>query len=418
MDRPLAPEILQRENFKRVLKMLAPVLALIIVLMLISAWLNPALERHRIRTAKVERGPVAATITAAGTVVPEFEQTVTSPIDSRVLKILKKPGAVLARGEAILELDVSAAQLHLEKLQDQIALKENQQTQLRLDLEKTLTDLQTQLQIKKLRREYLQARHEQQRQLFAIGGSSKEQLRQTELEEEIAALELQQLEGGISNTQSSLENRLLGVATEIRILQKERAEARHQLELATTKAEREGVLTFALSEEGAAVRKGEVVARIADLSSYRVQAVVSDVHAARLAVNLPARVKVNEDYLPGTVAGIHPKIENGAVTLNVTLDDKSNPALRSNLRVDVFVVTASRENALRLKKGAQISGSGDQEVFVLRKNRAVKTRARFGLAGFEHVEVLEGLFEGEEIIISDMRDFMHLREVEVENRHP
>ncbi len=413
MDRPLAPEILKRENLKRALKIGAPVIAIIVVLMLISAWIHPSINRNRIRTAKVERGPIAATITASGTVVPEFEQALSSPIDSRVLKVLKRPGAILAKGEAILELDVSAAQLDLERVHDQIALKENQQAQLRLDLDKSLTDLQTQLQIKKLRREYLQAKNEQQKQLFAIGGSSKEQMRQSELEEEIAGLELQQLDGSIRNTQSSLENQLQGVATEIRILQKERAAAGHQLELATTKAERDGVLTFALSEEGATVRKGEVVARLADLSSFRVQATVSDVHAGRLAVNLPVKVKVNEDFLTGTVAGIFPKIENGIVTMNVNLDDKPNAALRSNLRVDVFIITASKDDVLRLKKGAYVTGEGAQEVFVIRKNAAVKTPVRFGLTSFEYFEVLEGLSEGEEVIVSDMRDYAHVQEVKV-----
>jgi HlyD family secretion protein len=414
MDRPLAPEILQRANLKRAVKIGAPAIAIIAALMLISAWIHPAINRNRIRTAKVERGSIEATISASGTVVPEFELALSSPIDSRVVKVLKKPGETLVKGEVILELDVSTAQLDLERVTDQIALKENQQAQLRLDLDKTLTDLQTQLRIKKLRREYLQAKSEQQKQLFAIGGSSKEQLRQTELEVEIAELELQQLEGSIRNTQNSLQNQLQGVTTEIRILQKERAEAQHQLELATAKAERDGVLTFALLEEGAAVRRGDVIARIADLSSFRVQATVSDVHASRLALNLPVKIKANEQFLHGTVAAIYPKIENGIITVNINLEDKSNSALRSNLRVDVFIITASKSDALRVKKVAYVSGEGTQEVFVIRRGVALKTPVHLGLASFEYFEVLEGLEEGDEVIISDMRDFAHVEEVKIQ----
>ncbi|MGH7496635.1 MAG: efflux RND transporter periplasmic adaptor subunit [bacterium] len=413
MDRPLTPEFLQRENLKRAFKIAAPVIAIISVLMLISAWIHPAINRNRIRTAKVERGPIEATISASGTVVPEVELALSSPIDSRVLKVLKKPGAAVVKGESILELDVSTAQLNLERVNDQIALKENQQAQLRLDLDKTLADLQTQLRIKKLRREFLQAKNEQEKQLFAIGGSSKEQLRQTELEQEIAELELQQLDGSIRNTQSSLQNQLQGVTTEIRILQKERAEAQRQLELATAKAERDGILTFALSEEGATVRKGDVVARIADLRSFRVQATVSDVHASRLALDLPVKIKVNEDFLTGAVAAIYPRIENGVITMSVNLEDKSNFALRSNLRVDVFIITASKSEVLRLKKVAFVSGEGLQELFVIHNSKARKTPVHLGLSSFEYFEVLEGLAEGEEVIISDMRDFAHVKEVKV-----
>jgi multidrug resistance efflux pump len=53
-----------------------------------------------------------------------------------VLKILKNPGAKLTKGEPILELDVSATTLALEKLSDQIMLKENERKRLKIDLEK------------------------------------------------------------------------------------------------------------------------------------------------------------------------------------------------------------------------------------------------------------------------------------------
>ena len=286
MDRPLTAKFLQRQNVRRGLKIGGGILFVVVSLMMISGWLHPSVNRNRIRTAKVEAGPIEAMITASGTVVPEFEQVLSSPIDTRVLRALKKPGAVLALGEAILELDLSGAQLEFDKLNDQIALKQNQQAQLRIDLDKTLTDLQTQLRIKKLRREFLQSKAEQERQLFAIGGSSKEQLRQSKLEEEIAALELTQLETTIRNSEQSLKNQLEGVATEISILQKERNERQYQLRLASTQAERPGVLTFALTQEGATVRKGEMLARIADLNAFRVDATVSDVHAARLFVDM------------------------------------------------------------------------------------------------------------------------------------
>jgi HlyD family secretion protein len=346
-------------------------------------------------------------------VVPEFEQVIPSPIETRVLKILQRPGAVLKKGEPILELDVSAATLALEKLNDQIALKQNEQARLKIDLEKTLNDLQTQLQIKKLRLEFLKSKTEQQQKLFEIGGSSKEQLRQTKLEEDIAELEFQQLETSIRNTQQSLQNQLEGVATELKILQDERAEAKHQLDLASTKAERDGVLTWAVSEEGATIRQGEVIAKIADLNAFRVDATVSEIHATRVVVGLPVKVKVNEDYLAGTVASILPTIENGIISLQVSLVDKSSSLLRSNLRVDVFIITAQKENALRLKKGPFVNGEGEHEVFVIRDGVAYKTPVRIGLASFDQYEVVDGLAEGDEVIISDTRDFIHMKEVKV-----
>lgn len=413
MDRPLDETFLRQQLTKRVVQGGIALAVVVAIFIWVPGWISPSLNRNRIRTAKVDRGPIEATISASGTVVPEFEQVIPSPIETRVLKILKKPGAKLTMGEQILELDVSATQLALEKLNDQIMLKENEQKRLAIDLEKTITDLQTQLQIKKLKLEFLKSKTEQQQKLFEIGGSSKEQMRQTKLEEDIANLELQQLEISIRNTQQSLQNQLEGIVTELRILQNERTEVRHQLEQASTKAEREGVLTWAVSQEGATIRQGEVIAKIADLNAFRVDATVSEIHATRVVVGLPVKVKVNEDYLPGTVAGILPTIENGIISLQVSLTDKSNSLLRSNLRVDVFIITAQKENALRVKKGQFVNGEGDHEVFVIRDGVAYKTPVRIGLASFDQYEIVDGLAEGQEVIISDTRDFIHMKEIKV-----
>ena len=69
-------------------------------------------------------------------------------------------------------------------------------------------------------------------------------------------------------TQAQLE----GLAMEIKTLQQESQEAQRQLDLATTRADRDGVLTWVVLEEGSAVNKGDVIARIADLNSFRVDA--------------------------------------------------------------------------------------------------------------------------------------------------
>jgi HlyD family secretion protein len=413
MDRPLDETFRKQQIRKRVMQGGVALAVVVAIFIWVPDWISPSLNSNRIRTAKVDRGAIEATITASGTVVPEFEQVIPSPIETRVLKILKSPGAKLSRGEPIFELDVSATTLALEKLNDQIALKENEQKRLKIDLDKTLHDLQTQLQIKKLKLEFLQAKTAQEKKLFEIGGSSKEQMRQTKLEEDIAGLELQQLEVSIRNTQQSLQNQLERVATELRILQNERHEVRQQLEQASTKAEREGVLTWAISQEGATVRKGETLAKIADLNAFRVEATVSDVHATRLAVGLPVKVKINEDYLTGTVASILPTIQNGIITLNANLDDKSSKLLRPQLRVDVFIITAHQDHALRLKKGPFVNGEGSHEVFVIRDGVAYKTPVRIGLASFDQYEVVEGLSEGDEVIISDVRDFIHMKEIKV-----
>ena len=64
-----------------------------------------------------------------------------------------------------------------------------------------------------------------------------------------------------------------------------------RLELATTRAPISGVLTWVHQEAGATVGVGEVLARIADLDSFRVEASVADAYAARVEAGQPVRVK-------------------------------------------------------------------------------------------------------------------------------
>jgi HlyD family secretion protein len=344
--------------------------------------------------------------------VPEFERALSSPLDARVLRILKRPGDQLKRGDPLLELDASESVLAVDKLEKDLAVKDNQQAQTRLSLEKTLLDIEGRLQAKKLDLDAARVQLADNRQLFKEGLISQEKLRQSELVEAKAVIELKQLEGERDNVRRSNETQVAGLRLERTALSKETAEARRQLELSTTRADRDGVVTWALSEEGTTVRRGEVIARIADLRTFRVDATVSDVHAKRLGVGMPVVVRLSDDdALEGRVGAIFPKIENGIMTFRVTLADKSNALLRPNLRADVLVVTDRRPRALRIRKGPFIEGDGFRQAFVIRGDRAVRTPIALGLASFDDYEVVNGLAEGDEVIISDMRDYLHLKEI-------
>jgi HlyD family secretion protein len=50
---------------------------------------------------------------------------------------------------------------------------------------------------------------------------------------------------------------------------------------------------------------------------------------------------------------------------------------------------------------------------VIRGGKALKTPVRIGLLNFEQCEIVDGLLSGDEVIISDMKDYMHLNEVKL-----
>jgi len=411
MDRPLPAETRRRDRLRKVTKIGLPIGTVAVVLLLLPGWMRPSVSRVRIRTALVTAGPIESVITASGTVVPEIDRVLSSPLDARVLRVLKRPGARLKQGEPVVELDVSQSVLTLEKVVKDSRIKDNQQAQTRLTLEKSLIDLNGRIELKTLELQSLEARLESNRQLFDNGLISNDTLRQAARDVKQARIELAQLEDGRRNAQRSTDLQFEGLALERASIDKEIIEARRLLDLATTKSDRDGVLTWVLSEEGALVRRGDVIARIADLTSFRVDASVSDVHLGRVRAGMTVVVKVNDVDLDGTIAEVFPTVENGIIRFTVTLRNASHQVLRPSLRVDVLVITDRKSRALRVKRGPFADGTGAQKAFLIRGDRAVLTPIELGLAGFDAIEVVSGVAEGDEILISDMRDYLHLTEI-------
>jgi HlyD family secretion protein len=415
MDREI-PSYIKRNRRIRVYS-IGIISFLFVVLALIGfrSLLKASVRRDMIRTAFAERGPILATITASGIVIPEYEQSITSPIQSKIERVYHKAGERIQTGEPILELDREFILLTYNQLSDELELKKNKLTQLQLDLDKRLIDLQTQREVKELKIEYFESRVQLEKQLHKIGGGTTASLKIAELDLEIARVEFEQLEKEIENQRQSAVADLNELELQIRIQENRLNEARRQMELAETKAERDGIVTYVNDVIGAAVNPGDVVARVADLGSFRVQGTISDINASKLINGGRVIVRVDEEEIGGTISSIRPTIENGIVTFLVDLDEKSHEALRSNLRIDVFVVTASKDDVIRVANGPFVNGSGLQDIFVMEGDRAVRRTVTIGAMNFDYVEIVDNIEIGEEVIISDMEDYIHQSEVKIVN---
>ncbi len=413
MDREIKPNVRRRRLLLGVVRVVVIAAAVLAALVYLTGMLKPTLKRARIRTARVERGPVEAVITASGTVQPATEQVVSSPIQARVLRVLHQPGALLEPGEPILELDTSQAELELAGLLEEVEQTSNRRRELELDLQETLIDLKTRRDVKKLDVEQLDYQLQQNQELFSQGLLAEAALRQTETRLKKARLERKSAERSIENARQTATSQLERLDSELRILERRRDEARHRLELATPRTERAGVLTWVVEEEGSTVRAGDAVARIADLGSFRVEAMVSDIHAVRLRSGLRVRVPVGDAVLGATLDRVHPAVESGTARFWVELDEPSHELLRSNLRVDVLVVTERKDDALWIKKGPFADGSGRQLVFVVEGDAAYRREVELGLSGYDRYEVVGGLEEGEEVVLSETEDLIHLEEIEI-----
>jgi len=410
MDREIAPEVRKRRLLRRIAVAVIAVAAAGVCLAATVEWLRPSLDRHTIDIARVERGSIEAVLEANGTVVPLAEQVVSSPVEARVLRVSHRAGDRVKAGDELLALDTSASRLEAARLDDTFAQKQSADMELRLRLEESVATLRAQIEQKKLDAQIVHYAAEQKTKLRSEGLIAEQDALGATAVAKKTDIELRQLEEALARALRSRDLQLSASRADLSMAERERTESRRQLELAMLRADRDGVLTSIINEQGATVRRGDIVARIADLSSYRVEGTISDVHAARLAPGMRVHVMLDNTTIDGTMESVDPRIVSGVVKFYVALDQPSHPRLRNNQRVDMTIVTGSRNGTLVVRRGA-LARSDDAHAFVVRGRTAVRVPVRFGLAGRDRIEVLGGLRGGDEVVVSDVSEIEDVREV-------
>lgn len=410
MDREIGQDVQRRRIMRRVLVAVIAVAAAAFCLAATVEWLRPSLDRAEVQTARVARGSVEATLQASGTVVPLIEQVVSTPVEARVLRVGRRAGTTVRAGDELLTLDTAATRLETERLGERLAQKESENEQLRLRLEETVASLEAQLEQRKLDAEIFHHTATQKQKLHAEGLTTDQDALAAQAAAKKSDIEIRQTEEAVRRAKRSRDVQLAAARTDLTFVRREAGESRRQLALAMLRADRDGVLTWIVPEVGAMVRRGDVVARIADLSAYRVIAQISDVHAARVGAGMRANVKLDGATLAGTIESVDPRIENGVMRFFVTLDQPSHARLRNNLRVDVAVVTGRRAETLVVRRGA-LGRTSSTHAFLVRGSNAVRVPVRFGLTGDDTIEIADGLRGGEEVVISDMSEYAGVENV-------
>ena len=387
------------------------VILLFLAIALLRYTVKSSLKKSSITTAVVEKGNVENTITATGEVLPEFEQTLTSPINASVQKIILDAGSPVKAGQSLLTLDKSSSQMDYEKLKFQLASKQNDIRKLKLQLDKSFYDIKSSNDIKQLRINSLEAEVENTKRLFKAGGGTREDIEKAELELKVARLEKQQLENEIKSKQQTMQVEMKEAEIAASIQESDLHELERKLQLANIIASREGVVTWVNKNIGSAIREGDALARIADLSSFKVQGSISDNYLDQLKRGMAAIIRINEVQVRGSVINIQPSIQNGIVSFDIQLDERDNKLLRPNMKVDVFLVTNSQTNVMRVANGPAFKGASPMDIFVVINGKAERRSVHTGMSNFDYMEVKDNLKPGDVIITSDMSEYKHTNEI-------
>ena len=413
MDTVLPEQIIVKRKRNITISILATILVLLVGVWLLRFSFKSSIKKSAITTAVVGKGNIENTINASGEVLPEFEETITSPINASVQKVIMDAGSKVKAGESILTLDKSASQTEFEKLKFQLESKRNYIKKLKLELDKSFYDIKSNNDIKQLKINSLEADVENANRLLKAGGGTRENVEQAELNLKVAKLEKQQLENEIKSKQQTMQVEMKEAEIAADIQENDQHELERKLKLANIVASRSGVVTWVNKNIGSTIREGESLARIADLGSFKVVGSISDNYIDQLHDGMTAVIRINETQMRGIVANIYPSIQNGIVSFEITLNERNNKFFRPNMKVDVFLVTSIHRDVLRVNNGAAFKGSSVQDIFVVSNGKAERRTVHIGMTNFDYVEIKDNVQPGDVIITSDMSEYKNAKEITI-----
>ena len=381
----------------------------------INRVVRPSISGADIRVAEVRRGDIANAVNASGVVIPMHEEQVTSPIQTRVAKVHAKLGQSVAAGTLLMELDDRTITLAIDNLKEQLAQQENRIDGLTLELDQKRKQIVSAIELLELDLQSARVKRERYTTLRKAGGVSGEDMLAAELNVTRIEIQLRQQKELIEDTRRTTSSSIEGARLQKNILQKQMAQQQELLERTRVRAPFAGVLTMLVAEEGASLAMGQQVARVSEPDNFRVEASLSDFHARILAAGQAVRIEQGKETLSGHVQTVLPEIENGTIKLLVALDRPNHPLLRNKMRVDVNIITDSKQGALVADTGPAFNGKGRQQVYVIRDGVARKTELEIGNGDGKAVEIIHGAQLRDRLIVSDTSNFKQHDSIRINN---
>jgi HlyD family secretion protein len=143
---------------------------------------------------------------------------------------------------------------------------------------------------------------------------------------------------------------------------------------------------------------------VVDLSALEVEFQVSETYAGDIKPGMAADISLGGHTVPGTVTAISPEVRQSEVTGRVKFNSTRQRGLRQNERASIRIVLDERENVVKFERGASID-EATRAVYVVHGDKAVRVPVELGAASVSEIEVIHGLAPGDNVIISDTRDF-------------
>ena len=217
--------------------------------------------------------------------------------------------------------------------------------------------------------------------------------------------DVESAEASLKVAESRHQDALEEVRNRQAILAQRRAEvalSRAQLAATVLTAPFDGRVLERPVEIGQYLAAGTPVATIVRVDVLRLRAEIPEREARSVRVGQPVRVTLEQDErtYSGTIARLSPAISSDNRTLLVEAAIRNDPALlRPGSFVRAEIIVQSDVPALLMPSSAVVSFAGVDKVFTVKDGKTVDRRVTIGRREGEAVEVLEGLADGDQVIV-------------------
>ena len=412
------PDLARKKKLRQSLYAACAVVVVALITVGVSR-LEPAAPRVDADTVfldTVQRGPMVRNVRGTGTLVPEEVRWLPATTDGNVERIVIRPGAAVTPDTVVVELsnpelEQTAIEARL-NLEAALARYENR----KVELESSLLEQRAGLASVEAQLVQAQLQAEADEQLAELGLTPSIQLRQSQavadefetryaLEQERLQMAMDTVEAQLAVEQADVDR--LRTLYELRLVQVDDLKVR---------AGMHGVLQQIEPDEGARVTAGSNVARVGNPLVLKAELRIAETQARDIAIGQLASIDTRNGIIPGHVVRIDPIVDQGTVTVDVTLDGELPRGARPDLTVDGTIELERLDDIIYV--GRPVFGQEESIVSLFKLDAegstATRTRVKFGRASVNDIEVLEGLQPGDRVVLSDMSTWDQFDRVRIE----
>ena len=376
----------------------------------------PRVDRAAVWIDSVQRGPLVIEVRGPGTLVPERIRYISAITAGRVERRLAEPGQEVHPETVLLELSNPDVQLEALESERQLTVAQADRVNLKATLESQLLNQEAVLAA--ARAAYLDAKRTAEaseglasKELISAFEASRAKDRVVELETRFNVEEQRlQVMTAAKDSQLSLQQAQVGRLLAVTDFQRGRVRSM------VVKAGADGILQELPLEVGQWAQSGATLARLVEPGKLKAVLRIPETQAKDVALGQPATIDTRNGVVQGKVMRIDPAVQNGTVTVDVSLEGELPRGARPDLSVDGTIQVERLEDVLHVGRPAYGQANSTIGLFKLVGDgtEALRVNARLGRTSVNTVEILGGLEVGEKVIISDMSRWDSYERVRVE----